>query len=151
MKYLISKTIAFAITSFAIIIFTLTGCTTDSTKSETNKNSFPIEGIWIGSYTEDGSPELEKQYFSYILKPDGTMIFDGKGNGEQYIAVGTWSLSGKTLSTTYTNIYGENGISIGVVQTSTSTWDSTGKLVGGIWKNLAPATGQGTFTLTRVN
>jgi hypothetical protein len=151
MKQLISKTILIAMSIFAIIIFTQTGCKKDSTQTTATTNSFPIEGLWIGSYTVDGNTALGQQYYSYIIKPDGTMVYDSKGNGKQYISIGTWLLTGKTLSTTANNIYGDNGISLGVVQTSTSTWDSTGKLTGGIWKNLAPAIGQGTFTLTRVN
>ena len=78
------------------------------------------------------------------------MINDTKFSNQQHLAPGTWTLSGNTLSCTFTSVYGipQN---IGITETTTATWDSKGKLTSGIWKNVAPLTGSGTFTLTRIN
>ncbi|MEP7165057.1 MAG: hypothetical protein ABI741_10190 [Ferruginibacter sp.] len=79
------------------------------------------------------------------------MIYDAKTGTDQYIAKGTWNLSGTTLTTNVVNIYTSAGAPTGVSQTSTSTFDNTtGKLNTGIWQN-AGASATGTFTLTRVN
>jgi hypothetical protein len=127
-------------------------CKKDNT-SQATATAFPIQGLWVGTYSVDGDPGAGQQYFSFIVKPDGTLVCDTKGNGntKQYIGIGTWTLAGNTLSTTVINIYGNNGVAIGINQTSTSTWDNTGKLTNGIWKNPSPSSGQGTFTLNRIN
>jgi len=111
--------------------------------------TYPIEGLWIGIYTVDGQPSLGSQYYSFILKPDGTMIQDGKDADKQAICIGTWKLTGTNLSCTFTSIYGASGI--GIIENATANWDNTGKLTSGIWSNPSPGTGSGTFTMTRVN
>ncbi|MEP6749532.1 MAG: hypothetical protein ABJB86_17475 [Bacteroidota bacterium] len=113
--------------------------------------SYSIQGLWIGTYTVDGQLNLGQQYFSFIIKPDGTMINDTKGANVQHLSPGTWALTGDTLSCTYTSVYGSPS-NIGVTETSKAYFSKTGgTLSSGIWKNVAPLTGSGTFTLTRVN
>ena len=110
--------------------------------------NFPIEGLWIGTYTVDGQSKVGEQYFSFVIKPDGTLITDTKGASVQHLAIGTWSLKDGILSCTYTYIYGIS-TNVSVTQTSTATWDKTGKLVG-TWKNDSPLV-TGTIALKRVN
>ncbi len=118
--------------------------------NECTKNStYPIQGLWIGTYTSDQQPGAGSQYYSYIIKPDGTMIYDAKASTNQYIAIGTWNLVGTTFTTTYTNIWSTLGPT-GVTQSATATFDNTGKLKNGTWQN-AGGGATGTFTLTRVN
>ena len=109
-----------------------------------------IQGLWIGTYKVDGQADLGEQYFSLIIKPDGTMIADTKGQNLQHLAPGTWSLTGTALTCTFTCVYGLPS-NIGIKEISNATWDKTGKLTG-TWKN-DPVTpeGSGTITLTKVN
>ena len=112
--------------------------------------TYPIQGLWIGKYSVTGEQHFGSQYFSFIIKPDGTMINDTRGAGQQHIAVGTWALKGKTFICSFTCIYGSSS-NIGITETATAKWDKTGKLTNGVWKNVAPLTGSGRFELKRVN
>ena len=131
-----------AATTFMVIMFS--GCTKDN-DPQTNAT---IEGLWIGTYTVDGYPNLGQQYFSFIIKPDGTMINDTKAENKQHIALGTWTLTGNAFSSSFKCIYGLP-VNIGITETSTATLDKAGKLTG-TWSNIAPLTGGGTITLTKV-
>ena len=131
------------------IVLSNASCTKDSSSQPEPDPKHPIEGLWIGTYAVDGYPNLGQQYFSFIIKPDGTMINDTKGSNIQHIAIGTWSLSGNIFSCSFTCIYGISS-NIGVKETCTATFDDTGKLTG-TWKNVAPLTGSGSITLARVN
>jgi hypothetical protein len=133
--------------SLSVTIFQITSC--KKATAQTNP-VFAIQGLWIGTYTVDGQASLGQQYFSFIIKPDGTMIAETKGSDKQHLAPGTWTLSATKLTCTFTCVYGLPS-NIGVTETTTANWDNTGKLTSGIWKNVAPLTGSGTFTLTRVN
>ncbi len=143
---------SFLKTSLIAILISLTflSCEKDPAPTPTT-TTYPIQGLWIGSYTVDGQPALGQQYYSFIIKPDGTMIGDSKSSNptQQHITLGTWNLSGSTLSCAITCIYGLS-VNIGLNQTCTATWDNTGKLTG-TWKNVSGPTASGTFTMTRVN
>ena len=123
-------------------------CKKDPTPA-TTVTKYPIQGLWIGTYTVDGQDKLGAQYFSFIIKPDGTLIADTKGDNQQHLSVGTYTLNGSTLNCTFTCVYGIQS-NIGITETSTATWDKTGKLLG-TWKNIPQNSGSGIITLTRVN
>ena len=141
------------LTSFLLLLATIvlvqmSGCTKPDPAPVTNK-TFPIEGLWIGNYTVNGEAGLGQQYYSFVIKPDGKMIADTKGANQQHLSIGNWTLNGTTLTTNHTCVYGIS-FNVGVVQTTTATWANTGKIIG-TWSHVAPASGSGTFTLTRVN
>ena len=98
----------------------------------------------------DGHAQLGEQYFSFIIKPDGTMINDTKGGNQQHLAPGTWNLNGNILSCTFTCVYGSPS-NIGITETSTAMWDNKDKLATGIWKNVGMPAGSGKFSLKKVN
>lgn len=95
-------------------------------------------------------PEIGQQYFSFIIKPDGTMITESEWDNQQHLSPGTWTLNGETLSCSFTCVYGLPQ-HIGITETSTATWNNKGELSSGIWKNVPPVNGSGTFTLKRIN
>jgi hypothetical protein len=146
MKKLLMSTIVLITFSISAILFQAS-CVKEI-KADTPTTS-TINGLWIGSYTVDGQPDLGQQYFSLIIKPDGTMIADTKGQNVQHLAPGTWELSGSTLTCSFTCVYGLP-VNIGVKEISTAAWDKTGKLTG-TWKNDPSPGGSGTITLTKVN
>jgi len=164
MKKLLMGSLVLTIFAFAITIFQLscvkatvaqTKTITDTiylTKTDTAFVCTPsINGLWIGTYTVDGNAGYGQQYFSLIIKPDGTMINDTKWGGQQNIGIGTWTLVGDSLTCTMTGLYGQSS-NIGVQEKQTAIFNkTTGQLSGGVWVNLPPNTGSGTFVLTKVN
>ena len=128
-----------------IMLLGLLSCSKDNDPAPESK----IEGLWIGTYTVDQTPSAGQQYASYSIKPDGTMISDSKNIGVQNICIGTWTLTGTTLSSSYHVIYGDSQ-NIDITQTITATWDKSGKLTG-TWENNDTGHYTGTFTMTRVD
>lgn len=148
MKKLLLGSVVLAMFSLTSIVFQMTSCRKADAQTGTVVN-YSIQGLWIGTYTVDGQSKLGEQYFSFIIKPDGTMIADTKGESRQHLAPGTWTLNGTTLSCNFTCVYGLPS-NIGVTEIATATWDKAGKLTG-TWKNIAPLTGSGVITMTRIN
>jgi hypothetical protein len=145
MKKILMSSIVLIIFSIAIVLFQLS-CKKEA-KAQTNTPS--IQGLWIGTYTVSGQPQSGEQYFSLIIKPDGTMIADTKGQNTQHLAPGIWTLAGNQLTCTYTCVYGLP-VNVGVTETATATWDKTGKLTG-TWVDVPNTQGTGAITLTKVN
>ena len=103
------------------------------------------------NYSVDGQPSAGQQYYSLIIKPDGTVINDTKGLNQQHLSVGSWTLTGNSFTCTTTCVYGPP-IDIDAVQTHTATFDKTnGTITNGIWTDVVSASIlSGTFTLTKV-
>ena len=122
------------------------GCQKDSDDRDGSSSS--IEGLWVGLYTVDG--QVGQRYFSFVIKPDGTVINDKKAENQQYLSIGTWTLTRDLFECTATCVYGLP-INMGVTETHTAEFDkANGTLTNGIWKNVPPLDGSGTFTLTKV-
>ena len=148
MKKLLMSALVLSAFACSILLVQMTSCKKSNAQTPV---VYSIQGLWTGLYTVDGQPNIGQQYFSFVLKPDGTIINDTKGGGVQNLCVGSWALTGDTLACSYTCVYGVPA-SIGVTQTAKAYFDKTaGKLTSGTWKNLAPSSGTGTFSLNRVN
>lgn len=148
MKKLFLASLTLTFFAAAIMLFQMSSCKKAAAQTP-NPKTYPIEGLWVGTYTVDGQPNKGSQYYSFILKPDGTMIQDGKDANQQAISIGTWTLTGTILSCNFTSIYGVSGT--GVTENATAAWSDTGELTSGVWSNPSPGTGSGTFTMTRIN
>jgi hypothetical protein len=129
-----------------ILLLGLLSCSKDNDDPATTSK---IEGLWIGTYTVDQTPSAGQQYASYAIKPDGAIISDSKNMGVQNICIGTWTLTGTALFSSYHVIYGDSQ-NIDITQTIIATWDKSGKLTG-TWENNDTGHYTGTFTMTRVN
>jgi len=145
MKRAFMSAIVLLVFSISIVLFQLS-C---KKQAVAQPGTPSIQGLWTGTYTVSGQPELGQQYFSLIIKPDGTMIADTKGENTQHLAPGTWSLSGNQLTCNYTCVYGLPA-NVGITEIAIATWDKTGKLTG-TWKNDPDTQGAGEITLTKVN
>jgi len=110
--------------------------------------TFQMQGLWIGTYSVNGQPELGERYFSFDIKPDGTIITEGMAENVTSLATGTWTMSGKDFSASYQVIRGLSS-NIGTKQKASATFDNSGKLTG-VWSNVNTST-EGTFTLYRIN
>ncbi len=136
----------------------ITGCTKKEVIHSTEKETVHIpppepinriEGIWTGSYTVEQSPDLGEQYYSMVLKPDGTLINETQGEGQLHIANGTWEMDGDKLICNTICIYGKYS-NIGVRQLHTASFDrKSGKITNGEWKDLSSQGWGGSFTITK--
>ena len=121
-----------AMLTLVLLVFVSTSC---------KKNCDPpppathtVTGLWIGTYTTDQFPERAPLYYSFIIKPDGKLLTEGKVfGGETYYSRGTWTLSADTLKCTYTTI---NFPNVTVTQSARFVYNSsTGTLTSGTWKD----------------
>ena len=93
-----------------------------------------VEGLWIGTYTTDQFPQYGSLYYSFIIKPGGKLLTEGKAsNGATYYSAGTWTLNSDTLRCTYTTI---NFPDVAVTQSAKFVFNSSeGTLTAGTWKD----------------
>lgn len=139
------------------ILFIALGMVQMSCSKETDPEPDPdpieynVQGLWVGSYTVTGLPDNPaEQLFTFALNPDGTLVNETKGGGQQHLSIGTWTLVGTALKCTTTCVYGLPS-NIGIQQAHTAVFDkNTGTLSNGEWKYLDPKSGSGTFSLTKV-
>jgi hypothetical protein len=88
------------------IIGTQLGCKKNNNTTSTSTPT-SILGLWAGTAITSGGST--PQYFSLIVKADGTIISDTKTRSNlssQYFSVGTWALNGNTFTYSITNVYG---------------------------------------------
>src|SRR5688500_11614143 len=85
-----------------------------SCHKENPDRSYPVEGLWIGTYTYDPetSTNQKPQYFSFVIKPDGGLLVESKDAGVDYFEKGNWTISGNTIhfNYVYTNSTFNNSI-----------------------------------------
>ena len=144
MKKLLRSTMWMAL---VLIGIQLSSCEKESTQQAAAATS--IHGLWVGTYSINGQTGLGMQYYAFVIKPDGTMINESKYTGQQHLSVGPWTLSGDTLTCTYTTVYGYPQ-HIGITEIGTAKFDRTNNTLTGTWKNVPPLTGSGPFILTKV-
>ena len=144
-----------SIFALAAVVFQLSSCAKESTPKVV---TYPIEGLWIGTYTADGI--TGESFYSFIIYPDHSLVTRGKGfDGNYYYSSGIWTLSsdnvfsGTTVS--FVTPVAGTGLSNPVTQTITATFSNTGTLTNGIWKDVINSNDKpltGTYsTMTRVN
>lgn len=118
-------------------------------KSEDSIASHRLNGLWIG--TVSSTTEGPKAY-SWSIKPDGTMTWEGIWVGTTYqFGTGTWVLNGTTLTCNLVSIYGYTG-TVGTTQIFTAQFNPVnGTLSSGTWRNTNMNNTTGTFMLSKVN
>lgn len=103
----------------------------------------------MGTYTVDQLPNDPPRYFSFILKPNGSMITESQPTGAvYYLATGTWSLSGTTLTCKFVYLSTVQGYS--VTQNVTATYDPATAKLTGTWRDETAPGGSGKFNRTEV-
>jgi hypothetical protein len=150
MKKVLLGSIVLTVFAIAIGLFQISSCTKTTAQQPAKPATFPLAGLWTGTYTVNEQPGVGEQYFSFIIKPDGSIIVETKGAGQQHLSIGTWTLSDSTLNCSFISIYGLTN-NVGVNQSATAVWDKTGKLNSGTWQSSPTSLGTGKFTLTRIN
>jgi hypothetical protein len=131
------------ILSFLVTVFFLSGCKKDSAST-----TYKIQGLWVGTV---GNSTSSAQSYSFAIKTDGKISFETFAANQYHFGVGTWTLNGNTFTANVTTLYGISS-NVGTQQQLTATFNSTsGVLSNGTWINISPATGNGTFSVTKVN
>jgi hypothetical protein len=104
--------------------------------------------LWIGTYTVDQVPAQGALYYSFIFKPDNTLITEGSGgDGNLYYSRGTWTLSGSVINCTLTTL---NFPIVTVGQTAKFTFNAkSDSLSAGTWKDVSVGTNTGKFQLMK--
>jgi len=115
--------------------------------------TYPIGGLWIGTYTVDQLPSQPAYHASLAIYPDGTVVAKGQGaTGAYGYAAGTWTLSTSNILTTTVTTIGTGGQPITSV--GTFTYSNTGTLTNGTWRETinpyGPLTGKYS-TFQRIN
>ena len=132
----------------SVVSVMILSCNKDDDPSPKTYN---VTGLWIGTFKVD-QLSIAALPYNYIIKPDGSMLTDGKGaDGKTYYSAGTWTLDGDTLRSTYTTI---NFAGPAVTQSSKFYFNkSQGTLTNGTWKDGANGSNYtGTYpTMVRVN
>jgi len=148
MRKILMSAIVLIVFSLSIILFQISckkGALADTTPAAAS-----IHGLWIGTYDVKDQPGLGLQYFSLIIKPDGTMITDSQGANQQHLAPGTWTLKSDTLKCSFTCVYGIP-YNIGINEVTVAVWDKKNGKLTGMWKNSAAPIDSGKIVLSKVN
>jgi hypothetical protein len=138
--------VAFLVTALAV-----TSCQKDSTPPPPDTPKYPVEGLWIGTYTVDNNPSQSGVYnYSYSVYPDRSILVKGTGaDGNTYFSTGQWTLSNANeFSATFTSM---NFLGAQVTQAITANFSDSGKMTGGVWTDIENASQTGKFSLNRVN
>lgn len=144
--------------SLIAIIALFSSLSFSCTKETTKPATYPIEGLWIGTYvyTSGTNTQQTPQYFSYIIKPNGRLTVEGQDAGINYYAYGNWSLIGDTLKCSY--IYTTTLGGSTLHQSSTAVFSKSGTLREGVWFNtdaqgnkINDPNQQGSFTMDQIH
>ena len=96
---------------------------------------YPIEGLWIGTYSVDGLNQGDL-FYSMIIYPGGKIVTRSRSSdGNDYYSSGTWTLANnKDFSATIVTFSPISGTAA-VTQYITATYSNTGVLTNGTWQD----------------
>ncbi len=119
--------------------------TVNNTDTVTSPRVYPVEGLWTGTSTDNGSSTTFP--FNISFYADGTVLCKASAAGGPYYSDGTWALAGNTITCYITTVN-----SATVEQTLTFTYSSAGTLTSGTWEDTYGASNTGVFsTFTPAN
>jgi len=136
---------------FIATCLAVSSCQKDAPTPTPVTPAYPVEGLWIGTFTVDNNPSQPgTYYFSYAVYPDGTISVKTRAaDGNNYYSIGQWALSNSNVfSATFisTNFNGPQ-----VTQSITADFSDSGKMTNGIWTDVTNASQKGKFSVDRVN
>lgn len=134
-----------------VTVFAFSSCQKDEATAPTPTPTYPVEGLWIGTFTVDNNPSQSGiYYFSYTVYPDGSILVKTlASDGNNYYSPGKWTLSNSNeFSATFTSL---NFSGLEVTQTVTANFSDTGKMTDGVWTDKKNANQTGKFSVERFN
>lgn len=115
----------------------LSSCTkeADSTPAATvDTPTYPVEGLWLGTYSVNGQPGATGLFYSFVIYPDGTMSTKSTGtDGKTYYSAGTWTWQSSGSNVFVGTITTINSGGLPITQRITATWSKTGVMTDGVW------------------
>lgn len=111
-------------------------CDKDEDETPEPPKPYQLPGLYIGTYTINQLPNQAPLRYVLSIEPDGTITTEGKGaDGNTYYSQGTWNLSGKNFTASYSTLnYTNNAI---VTQSAAFTFDADkGTLTDGTWTDV---------------
>lgn len=136
---------------FLVTLLAVSSCQKDDTSSTPGTPTYPVEGLWIGTFTVDNNPSQSGTYFySYAVYPDGSILVKSMpADGNTYYSTGKWTLTDTNeFSATFTSM-NFNGAQ--VTQRITATFSDAGKMTDGVWVDMKNANQTGKLSMQRVN
>jgi hypothetical protein len=136
---------------FLVTVLAVSSCQKDSPSPPPTDPTYPVEGLWIGTFTVDNNPaEAGTYYFSYAVYPDGTILVKTlAADGNNYYSTGNWTLSNTNEFSA--NITSMNFNGAQVTQSITANFSDAGKMTDGVWTDIKNANQTGKFSVDRVN
>ncbi len=145
----------FLLTTVLASLLFISSCKKD-TPMDPPAQTYPIEGLWIGTYSVDQIPEQGGLFYSFIIYPGGVLLTKGKGgDGNDHYSTGTWTLTSSNIFSGTITTFPSDAAGLTVTQNITATYSNTGELTNGIWHDAdnpygSPLSGKFS-TMQRVN
>src|SRR5690242_12057997 len=99
-----------------------------SCSKETVKK-YPIEGLWIGTYTVNSAPTQPAHFASLVIYPDGSIVTKtGAEDGKDHYSSGTWTVSTDNVFSATIITFSPNSGSTAVTQKIQANYSPAGKL-----------------------
>ena len=105
----------------------------DTTPAETTEPTYPVEGLWLGTYTVNGQTSQGSLFYSFAVYPDGTLFTKGTGaDGKTYYSTGTWTWQSSRSNIFVGTITTINSGGLPITQRITATWSNKGVMTDGV-------------------
>jgi hypothetical protein len=100
--------------------------------------TYPVEGLWVGTYTVDGQGPTTYPY-AFSFQPNGVVVASGQGdNGTIYVSTGTYTVVDSVIKADYKTVNYDRGYQVS--QKATLRYHSDGTITDGVWQdNVNPA------------
>jgi len=142
MKKVLMASLAMSVFAVAVLLFQLTSCkkAIGQTNHDCPPAIYPVEGLYIGTYSVSSKPELGNLYYSFVIFPDGSLLTTGVTEfGDTTYQKGSWTLSSDSTFTgniaTFTTP--------SVIQNITGKFSKDGKISDATWHDTYNPYGSG--------
>jgi hypothetical protein len=147
MKKILMASLAMTLFAASAITFQLTSCKKAVAQipdcpecAECPAPIYPVEGIYIVTYSVDSKPQNGDLYYSFVVFPDGSILTKGITEfGDTTYQKGAWQLSGDSIFTANIATFSEPS----TLQTITGKFFSDGKISNSKWKDTFNPNGEG--------
>ena len=142
MKKVLMASLVMAVFAVAALLFQLTSCkkAIAQTTNDCPPPTYPVEGLYIGTYTADSKPELGSLYYSFIIFPDGALLTKGVTEfGDTAYQKGSWKL---LSDSTFTGIIA-TFTTPSVIQSISGKFSKDGKINDASWRDTYNPYGSG--------
>ena len=96
--------------------------------------TYPVEGVWLGTFSVNGSTDQKSYFYSFVIYPDGTMSTKSTGaDGKAYYSAGTWAWQLSSNNIFVGTVTTMNSGGLPITQRITATWSKTGVMTDGTY------------------